>query len=112
MKSDAFLLVYDITSPPSLQALETFHAMIDAEAEMRKDDGRVAPIMIVAGNKCDLAEMRKVSAQEGLRWARERRCGFMETSARECVNVEETFARMSPSLVVSLFSRLPPATRP
>ena len=73
---------------------------------MRKDDGRVAPIMIVAGNKCDLAEMRKVSAQEGLRWARERRCGFMETSARECVNVEETFARRSFCLSLSLSSHV------
>jgi len=27
-----------------------------------------------------------------LEWARARGCGFMETSARECVNVEETFA--------------------
>ena len=95
MKSDAFLLVYDITSSSTLQALDTFHAMVDAETEIRRDDGKVPPIMIVAGNKCDLAEMRKVSAQEGLRWARERGCGFMETSARECVNIEETFACMS-----------------
>ena len=52
------------------------------------------PICIVAGNKCDLAVQRQVGAREGLDWARSRGYGFMETSAREMVNIEETFARM------------------
>jgi GTPase KRas protein len=69
--------------------------MIDMEADNREDNGGVPPVKILAGNKCDLKEERKVSAREGLEWARARGCGFMETSARECVNVEETFARMS-----------------
>lgn len=49
------------------------------------------PIKIVAGNKVDLASQREVPAREGLEWARRHGCGFMETSARERVNVEETF---------------------
>jgi GTPase KRas protein len=53
--------------------------------------GLTAPVKIVAGNKCDLSTSRQVSAREGLEWARRRGCGFMETSAREGVNVEETF---------------------
>ncbi len=32
-----------------------------------------------------------MSAQTGLEWARQRGCGFMETSARNTVNIEETF---------------------
>ena len=67
--------------------------MIDMETENRADTGGVPPVRIVAGNKCDLKESRKVSSREGLEWARTRGCGFMETSARECVNIEETFAR-------------------
>ena len=51
--------------------------------------------MIVAGNKCDLKEARVVSSKSGWEWARSRSCGFMETSAREMVNIEETFACMS-----------------
>ncbi|KAG9539471.1 hypothetical protein KCU71_g20129, partial [Aureobasidium melanogenum] len=35
---------------------------------------------------------RQVGAAEGLEWAKSRGCGFMETSAREVVNIEETFA--------------------
>ncbi|MCJ1398691.1 hypothetical protein MMC11_001892 [Xylographa trunciseda] len=93
LRSDAFLLVYDITAPASLHdTLPYFLNMIDMEADNREDTGQVPPVTIMAGNKCDLKEERRVSSREGLEWARARGCGFMETSARECVNVEETFA--------------------
>ena len=52
---------------------------------------------IMAGNKCDLKEARVVSSRQGLEYARSKGCGFMETSAREMVNIEETFARKSHS---------------
>ncbi|KAI0475091.1 P-loop containing nucleoside triphosphate hydrolase protein [Xylariaceae sp. FL0804] len=113
--ADAFLLVYDITSHDSLDALSYFNDLIDMEAETRLDNaaraqraglspagnghggagsgGRtIPPVKLVAGNKCDLQESRMVSAAQGLEWARRRGCGFMETSARLEVNIEETFA--------------------
>ncbi|KAF4508548.1 hypothetical protein G6O67_004909 [Ophiocordyceps sinensis] len=112
--ADAFLLVYDITSRHSLDALQYFDDLIDMEAETRFDNAdrarraglgpapagspspagsrTVAPVKIVAGNKCDLQESRQVPAAVGLDWARRRGCGFMETSARLEVNIEETFA--------------------
>ncbi|ROW00207.1 hypothetical protein VSDG_03540 [Cytospora chrysosperma] len=121
--ADAFLMVYDITSPASLEALGYFDELIDMEAETRMDNAQrarragvtpgpeydyngggaggggagssgktVAPVKFVAGNKCDLQESRMVSAATGLDWARKRGCGFMETSARNEVNIEETFA--------------------
>ena len=93
LKSDAFLLVYDITNANSLDALEYFMEMIDMEEEGRIDEGKVPPVKIVAGNKCDLQAARQVKSAQGLEWARSRKCGFMETSAREMVNIEETFAR-------------------
>lgn len=92
LQSDAFLLVYDITQAPSLDALNYFMEMIDMEEDNRIDNGKVPPVKIVAGNKCDLQGQRQISAQTGLEWARSRKCGFMETSAREMVNIEETFA--------------------
>ncbi|KAH7370043.1 ras family protein [Rhexocercosporidium sp. MPI-PUGE-AT-0058] len=113
LRSDAFLLVYDITNMNSLGVLQEFNDLIDIEAETRMDAwerdrytsssrkkkgaldmsaGPVKPIKIVAGNKCDLQESRQVSAQVGLEWARKHGCGFMETSARNTVNIEETFA--------------------
>ncbi|AEO59916.1 hypothetical protein MYCTH_2308595 [Thermothelomyces thermophilus ATCC 42464] len=123
--ADAFLLVYDITSRDSLDALDYFNELIDMEAETRLDNAArarraglttldlssssssaaigvgggssasgktVPPVKIVAGNKCDLQESRQVPAATGLEWARKRGCGFMETSARLEVNIEETFA--------------------
>jgi len=93
LRSDAFLLVYDITNASSLDNLDYFMQMIDMETDRRLDEGGVPPVKIVAGNKCDLQAQRMVRSQQGLEWARGRRCGFMETSAREMVNIEETFAR-------------------
>lgn len=111
--ADAFLLVYDITSRDSLDALGYFNDLIDMEAETRLDNASraqraglspgqnagagsgartIPPVKIVAGNKCDLQESRQVPAAQGLDWARKHGCGFMETSARLEVNIEETFA--------------------
>ncbi|KKZ66438.1 hypothetical protein EMCG_07830 [[Emmonsia] crescens] len=112
LKSDAFLLVYDITNASTLEALDYFMDMIDIEAEQRLETnarlikelghlrhpgeqvavGMAPPVRIMAGNKCDLKDARVVSARQGLEYARGRGCGFMETSAREMVNIEETFA--------------------
>ena len=94
LRSDAFLFVYDITSQSSLSALDYFVQMVDMECEHRHDSREVQPIKIVAGNKCDLKEARVVSSRQGLEYARSRNCGFMETSARDMVNIEETFARV------------------
>nr|AEI69325.1 CLG2P [Curvularia lunata]UFQ25522.1 CLG2P [Curvularia lunata]UFQ25523.1 CLG2P [Curvularia lunata]UFQ25524.1 CLG2P [Curvularia lunata]UFQ25525.1 CLG2P [Curvularia lunata] len=92
LQSDAFLLVYDITAANSLDALDYFMEMIDMETENRLDNGKIPPIKCVVGNKCDLQSQRVIEAKKGLEWARKRKCGFMETSAREMVNIEETFA--------------------
>ncbi|KAH8688859.1 putative ras small monomeric GTPase [Talaromyces proteolyticus] len=110
LKSDAFLLVYDITSAQSLEALDYFMDIIEIETDQRAEDsqrllrelgpgesrgvqvGMPPPVKIVAGNKCDLKDSRVISARDGLEYARKHGCGFMETSAREMVNIEETFA--------------------
>lgn len=116
LRSDAFLLVYDITNRDSLDCLQSFVELIDIEGDVRAESWEreqmlgtgnsspskrtqqqrprrpVKPIKIVAGNKCDLQSSRQVPAQVGLKWAKERGCGFMETSARNTVNIEETFA--------------------
>ena len=112
LKSDAFLLVYDITNTSTFETLDYFMDMIDIEAEQRWENtqrllkesrkrpdggedvavGMAPPVKIVAGNKCDLKDARVVSARQGLEYARKRQCGFMETSARDMVNIDETFA--------------------
>ena len=111
LQSDAFLLVYDITNAASLEGLSWFLDMIDIEAENREEENsrllrekgpkvrgrreegwKFPPIKIMAGNKCDLKDARVVSSKVGWEYAKSKGCGFMETSAREMVNIEETFA--------------------
>lgn len=110
LTSDAFLFVYDITNAQSLQNLDFFAELIDMERENRQEQGKCWPAIMVAGNKCDLQGQRQVGAAEGLEWAKSRGCGFMETSAREVVNIEETFACKSHSFYKQQQQRLIPAT--
>ncbi|KAK4990888.1 hypothetical protein LTR66_006265 [Elasticomyces elasticus] len=92
LASDAFLLVYDITAPSSLATLTHYSDLVQVESETRQEQGRIPPYCMVAGNKSDRVRERQISSKEGLDWARARGCGFMETSAKELVNIEETFA--------------------
>ncbi|KAJ5520607.1 hypothetical protein N7463_001060 [Penicillium fimorum] len=133
LNSDAFLLVYDITNPSSLETLDHFMDMIHLEAEQRVEDNHrlrelgtktgsvvdvrqlgLPPVKIVAGNKCDLKDDRVVTSRDGLEYARKHGCGFMETSARETVNIEETFAlrRVVQARLHSQQGTLPPQSEP
>ena len=49
----------------------------------------------MVGNKCDLEELRKVSFEEGLELAKHYEIPFLETSAKNSVNVESSFVTMS-----------------
>ena len=88
-KADAYLLVYDITSPHTLEQLSYFDDLIHVTTDELPDP--VSKVKVIAGNKCDLASQRAISSAEGLTWARTRGMGFMETSAKLKVNIEETF---------------------
>ncbi len=53
-------------------------------------------LIILIGNKADLAETkRRVSYDEGERFARENGLIFIETSAKTAFNVEEAFLQTS-----------------
>lgn len=103
--------MYDITNAHSLERLYWFLELIDIEAENRENENnrllatkgnqvwgkpeegwKYPPIKIVAGNKCDLKDARIVSSKTGWEWAKSKGCGFMETSARDMVNIDEAFA--------------------
>lgn len=49
----------------------------------------------MVGNKCDLEGLRKVSYEEGLELAKHYEIPFLETSAKNSVNVESSFITMS-----------------
>ncbi|CAH6723546.1 ras-like protein 1 [[Candida] jaroonii] len=82
---EGFLLVYSIDSRSSLDELASFYEQIQ---RVKESDN--VPILIV-GNKCDLENERQVSYEEGKQLAESFNCKFFETSAKQRINVEESF---------------------
>lgn len=78
-----FILVYSITSQASFNDLIELRDQI-----LRVKDTPNVP-MVLVGNKCDLEDERVVSKERGQALAREFNCTFMETSAKNRVNVDE-----------------------
>jgi len=82
---DGFLCVYSITYAQSFQDVSKLHSHI-----LRVKDVDYVPFVMV-GNKCDLTEFREVPKSEGELLAKKLACTFMETSAKERINVEQSF---------------------
>jgi len=89
---EGFLLVYSINSRNSLEELQSFYEQI-----LRVKDSDRVPVLVV-GNKCDLEIERQVSYEEGLALARSFNCQFLETSAKQRINVEEAFYNLVRSI--------------
>jgi GTPase SAR1 family protein len=85
---DCFLVVYSITSRTSFEEAAHFQAFLQ-----RIKDSDSVPMLLV-GNKCDLHAERQVSSAEGLALARSQGISFMETSAKNRINVEEVFFQL------------------
>jgi GTPase KRas protein len=102
---EGFLCVYSISSRTSFEEISTFYHQI-----LRVKDRSYFPVIIVA-NKCDLDGERQVSYQgelghsakcrfkgaltrvflEGKDLAKSFGCKFIETSAKQKINVDESF---------------------
>ncbi|KAH7088659.1 ras-like protein [Auriculariales sp. MPI-PUGE-AT-0066] len=82
---EGFLLVYSITSRASFQEIDYMYELI-----LRGKDADYFPVIVVA-NKCDLEYERRVDRNEGRELARRLRCGLIETSAKQRINVDEAF---------------------
>ncbi|PSS05523.1 hypothetical protein PHLCEN_2v3805 [Hermanssonia centrifuga] len=85
---EGFLLVYSITSRNSFEEISTFYQQI-----LRVKDMDQFPVIIVA-NKCDLEYERQVGMNEGRDLAKHFGCKFIETSAKQRINVDEAFTNL------------------
>lgn len=110
---EGFLLVYSITSRSSFEEISTFHQQI-----LRVKDKDSFPVIVVA-NKCDLEYERQVGMNgassssvsdascsvmlichkflrlaEGRDLAKHFNCKFIETSAKQRINVDEAFSNL------------------
>jgi len=99
------VLVYDVTNVDSFRKLDSWLKPVQ-EAQGNED----VQIMVV-GNKIDLDFKRKISTEEGLEWAKQNRCSFLETSAMDGSNVHRAFQILLQdifALTKRLNSELPP----
>ncbi|CDO76993.1 hypothetical protein BN946_scf184298.g20 [Trametes cinnabarina] len=89
---EGFLLVYSITSRDSFEEISTFYQQI-----LRVKDQDSFPVIVVA-NKCDLEYERQLPTQppyeEGRDLAKHFGCKFIETSAKNRINVDEAFSQL------------------
>lgn len=85
------VVVYDITSQESFE-----NAMRWIE-DVRVERGNDVVIMLV-GNKCDLADKRLVEYDEGERRAKELGTLFVETSAKAGIGIKTLFRRVAATL--------------
>lgn len=86
------LLLYDIT------ASLTFTSLSRWLQELRENADSNIVVMLV-GNKCDLQELRAVSVEEGMGFSKNENLLFLETSAREATNVQESFTQLITEIV-------------
>lgn len=88
-ESEAFLLIYSVTSKTSLEYLDDVLRQIHRTKE---EDFFKKPVPIVlAGNKCDLLN-REVEFAEAQAWAKQRDIEYVtEFSAKSRMNLTETF---------------------
>ena len=81
------MLIYDITSSISFNGLHKWLR------ELRENSDDNIVIMLV-GNKTDLAVSRSITEQEGQKYADKEHLLFMETSAVSTTNVQEAFTTL------------------
>eukprot|EP00053_Salpingoeca_punica_P004122 m.47282 g.47282 ORF g.47282 m.47282 type:complete len:208 (-) comp12620_c0_seq1:318-941(-) len=89
--SSVAVVVYDITNRNSFQQTSKW---ID---DVRTERGQDVIIMLV-GNKTDLADKRQVSTEEGEAKAKELNVMFIETSAKVGSQVKQLFKRVAAAL--------------
>merc|ERR1719210_2909349 len=81
-----FVLVYSITSQ------STFNDLTDLREQILRVKDREDVPMCLVGNKCDLEDERVVGTDQGRALAEKfNACTFMETSAKQKINVNEIF---------------------
>ena len=82
------IIVYDVTDRDSFDNVRQWMHEIERFANP-------GVCKILVGNKCDMEEIRKVSTEEGAELARHFEIPFLETSAKNSINVEQSFITMS-----------------
>mmetsp|Transcript_23079 Transcript_23079/g.26785 ORF Transcript_23079/g.26785 Transcript_23079/m.26785 type:complete len:211 (-) Transcript_23079:207-839(-) len=82
------ILTYDITDKQSFRDIENWLSEVEKHANEKVNK-------LLVGNKCDLESQRQVSYEEGKKFADQLGIKFIETSAKNSVNVDAAFFAMA-----------------
>mmetsp|Transcript_14512 Transcript_14512/g.34515 ORF Transcript_14512/g.34515 Transcript_14512/m.34515 type:complete len:207 (-) Transcript_14512:346-966(-) len=87
------LLVYDITQHKTFDNVRNWMDQINTV----NDGENVCKILL--GNKCDMTEEREVMTEDAKKLAAEFKISFMETSAKDNINVKDAFLTITKDVV-------------
>ena len=90
--ASGILLLYDITDRNTYEDLNNWINYITLNTDSNS-------VVLLVGNKTDLAEQRAVSFEEGLEFAKSHDFLFIETSARDNYHVEEAFTTLISEII-------------
>lgn len=93
------MLVYDITQEKSFENIKNWIRNIEENASTDVEK-------MLLGNKCELNEKRQVTKERGEQLAIEYGIKFLETSAKNSINVEEAFFTLARDIKSKMEKRL------
>ena len=83
------MVVYDVTRRGSFERIHRCIRLFDPKTTV-----------MLLGNKCDMTDCRQVSKEEGEKLASEEGISFLETSAKNGINVEEAFTILAGDILL------------
>ena len=96
--ANGIILIYDVTSLPTYENVKNWITQIREEASQNV-------VIYIAGNKIDMEEERKIKTEEGQKLADEYGFPFIETSAKNGINIDKTFEDLVEK-IDSVYSKL------
>jgi len=81
------MIVYDITKQGSFESVEKWYQDVKDYAEQNV-------VIMIVGNKSDLAHLREVKTEDVAAFAEKRNLAYIETSALDSTNVDIAFQRV------------------
>jgi Ras-related protein Rab-8A len=93
------MLVYDITQEKSFENIKNWIRNIEENASTDVEK-------MLLGNKCELNEKRQVTKERGEQLAVEYGIKFLETSAKNSINVEEAFFTLARDIKIKMEKRM------
>ena len=88
----AIVIVFDITDKDSFEHVKVWMQDIDKFA-------KAGVMRILVGNKCDLEHQRAVTKDQGNEMALKYGIKYIETSAKDTINIEELFVNTAKTLM-------------